>query len=609
MDKRQALKTYFGHGSFRPGQEALIDALLSGRDALGVMPTGAGKSVCYQLPALLLPGVTVVLSPLISLMADQVAALQQAGIEAAFLNSSLSADEYREVLRRAYRGEVRLLYVAPERLTAPAFLRFAQSGAVSLLAVDEAHCVSQWGQDFRPSYLNIPDFLARLRKRPALGAFTATATPEVREDIVRRLALREPQVSVSGFDRANLSFEVRQPRSKKKELLAFLAGHEGESGILYCSTRKTVDGLWEYLRQRGLSAVRYHAGLEAEERRQNQEAFAYGQAQLMVATNAFGMGIDKPDVRFVVHYNMPKDLESYYQEAGRAGRDGEPAQCLLLFGGQDVVTARYLISLREENDDVDEDAYRQRVERDTGRLKTMEAYCRTTDCLRGFILRYFGERAPAQCGNCGNCLMEFEDADITEDAQKILSCVKRAGERFGAVVIADVLRGAKTDRIRSWQLDKLTTYGIMPAMQNRDILDRIRLLVERGNLRQSDGQYPTLSLAPAAREVLFHGEQVSMRLPRAKPAGPAGPGGEPSDLLPARMGDEALFQDLRALRGRLASLRGVPPYVIFSDRTLREMCRQRPDSSAAFLQVPGVGERKLEQFGEAFLEIIRKHGV
>ena len=597
MDKYQILKRYFGYDAFRPGQESVVDALLAGRDVLSVMPTGAGKSLCYQVPALCLPGVTLVISPLISLMQDQVDGLRLAGIPAACLNSTLDEQAYRAVLRGAYQGQFKLLYVAPERLDAPGFLSWAQGADIRLIAVDEAHCVSQWGQDFRPSYLNIPAFTQQLRRRPVVGAFTATATPEVRRDIALRLDLRTPQATVTGFDRKNLYFEVQRPQSKKKALLHFLAGREAQSGIIYCNTRKNVEALCDYLLQLQFSATRYHGGLSPQERQLNQEEFVYGRAQIMVATNAFGMGIDKSDVRYVVHYNMPLDLESYYQEAGRAGRDGEPAHCLLLYSGQDVSTGRFLIEQREESDETEENAYARRVERDLGRLKYMTAYCHTTDCLRGYILRYFGERAGAQCGNCGNCLTDFEELDVTTDAQKILSCVKRAGERFGAVVIADILRGARTDRVRSWQLDKLSTYGIMGQMSARDILDRIRHLTELGYLRQSDGQYPTLTLTSAARDVLFNGQRVTMRLPKA---GALESGGKSA---PHPM-DDGLFQALRRLRSQLATRKGVPPYLIFSDRTLREMCIHRPAARRDLLDIPGVGQQKLEQYGDAFLEVL-----
>ncbi len=597
MDKHQILKRTFGYDGFRPGQGEVVDALLGGRDVLSVMPTGAGKSLCYQVPALCMEGTAVVISPLISLMQDQVGALREAGVPAACLNSTLGEEDYRAVLRGAYAGAYRLLYVAPERLDAPGFLNWAQQADIPLVAVDEAHCVSQWGQDFRPSYLNIPGFLAQLRRRPAVGAFTATATPEVRRDILQKLELRDPALFVTGFDRPNLYFAVQRPKSKKREVLNFLAQHREDSGIIYCNTRKNVEMLAEYLTEQGISVVRYHGGLDAGERRLNQEAFAYGGARIMVATNAFGMGIDKSDVRFVLHYNMPLDLESYYQEAGRAGRDGDRAYCLLLYGGQDEATAKFLIQQPTESDDDDPKAYAQRVERDMGRLKVMTAYCHTTDCLRGYLLRYFGERAGDHCGSCGNCQTDFVETDITVDAQKILSCVKRAGERFGAVVIADILRGAKTDRIRSWQLDKLTTYGIMDKMTGDDILARIRFLVEGDHLRQSDGQYPTLSLGPRARGVLFQGEKVVMRLPKAKAAGP--------DREQAV--DDALFQILRQLRATLASRRGVPPYFIFSDKTLHEMCRLLPRDTQHLLEVPGVGVQKLEQYGQPFLQAIRDY--
>ncbi len=430
--KSALLKRYFGHSGFRPGQEALIEALLSGRDALGVMPTGAGKSVCYQLPALLLPGLTLVVSPLISLMKDQVAALCQTGIAAAYLNSSLTAEQYREVFRRAKDGTYKIIYVAPERLTAPDFLRFARETAISLLAVDEAHCVSQWGQDFRPSYLKIPGFVAALPQRPAVGAFTATATAAVKADIEKLLSLQNPLTITTGFDRPNLYFEVARPKSKDAYLRAFLAARSGQSGIIYCATRKAVEAVCDNLRQSQIAATRYHAGLTDGERKQNQEDFVYDRARVMVATNAFGMGIDKSNVSFVLHYHMPKDIESYYQEAGRAGRDGEKAHCSLLFSHRDIQTAKFLIQNAEEN--VALSAAEQGLvrQRDLQRLDQMAAYCKTTGCLRAYLLNYFGESAGDDCGNCGNCSGEMVRQDITLAAQKILPGREQIPLRPGA---------------------------------------------------------------------------------------------------------------------------------------------------------------------------------
>ena len=473
MDKYEALKRYFGHTQFRPGQEALVDALLSGRDVLGVMPTGAGKSVCYQLPALLLPGVSLVISPLISLMKDQVAALGQAGIPAALLNSTLSQEEYRDTLRRARRGEYKLLYVAPERLTAPAFLSLAQEVDISLAAVDEAHCVSQWGQDFRPGYLGIPEFLERPPRRPVVGAFPATATDQVKEDIRRLLLLENPLSLTTGFDRPNLFFETVRPWDKDGYLKRFLAGRPGQSGIVYCATRKTVEAVCAALTAEGIAATRYPAGLPDGERRQNQEDFVYDRARVMVATNAFGMGIDKSNVGFVVHYNMPKDVESYYQEAGRAGRDGAYAHCALLFGEGDVRTARFLINNASENETLDPDDRERLRLRDLRRLERMVGYCKTSGCLRAYLLRYFGEDAPDRCGKCSSCAGDLERRDITVEAQKILSAVIRVERQYrsslGAAMIIQLLRGSREQRVLQLGLDKLPPYGIM-----KDV-DRARL--------------------------------------------------------------------------------------------------------------------------------------
>ena len=602
MDKRALLKQYFGHSDFRPGQEALITALLDGRDVMGVMPTGAGKSVCYQLPALLLPGLTLVLSPLISLMKDQVAALAQAGIPAAYINSSLDAEEYRQVYRRVRRGECRLLYVAPERLQAEGFRRLLGELPVSLVAVDEAHCVSQWGQDFRPSYLEIAELVRALPIRPPVGAFTATATAAVRRDIEELLELRDPLRVTTGFDRPNLFFEVARPRDKDLWLSRFLAERPGQSGIVYCATRKTVDAVCASLLAQGVPAARYHAGMEDGERRQSQEGFVFDQARVMVATNAFGMGIDKSNVGFVVHYNMPKDLESYYQEAGRAGRDGSPARCVLLYAPGDVQTAKFLITHSQE-----QEADPDRLRRDLARLDRMVRYCKTDRCLRADLLDYFGEIHGGRCGNCGSCTGRFVERDITVEAQKILSAVARVEKRYafglGAALIIKLLRGSRDKRVLQLGLDRLPTHGALKGVDRDRIQAYIDALIEEGFLVSDGGEFPVLRLTARAGDVLFRGERVLFRdrAPRVPEAG----GASNAASRPApREADGSLLAALKALRFRLAQEAGVPAYVVFSNASLADMAALRPLTMEEFLQVSGVGKVKAERYGQAFLQAV-----
>ena len=595
--KQKILKRYFGHDAFRPGQEALIDALLAGRDVLGVMPTGAGKSVCYQVPALLRPGVTLVLSPLISLMEDQVTALEQAGIPAAFLNSSLSEDRYREVLRNARAGAYRRLYVAPERLQAPAFLAFARSARIEFVAVDEAHCVSQWGQDFRPSYREIPAFLDALAQRPPVGAFTATATAEVKADIEALLGLRDPLRLTTGFDRPNLYFEVVRTADKAAWLRRFLLERPAQSGIVYCATRKAVEEVCAALLALGLPAARYHAGMEPEERRRSQEDFVYDRARIMVATNAFGMGIDKSNVSYVVHYNMPKSLESYYQEAGRAGRDGTAAHCALLFAPADVQTAQYLI----DNGDAEPEVRRA----DRQRLRQMERYCKTPDCLRATLLRYFGEEAPDRCGHCGNCACALVQEDMTEAAQKILSAVVRVerklGFGLGAQTIVKLLRGSRDKRVRERGLQDLPTYGALARTPEKQIAAWIDALVEQGYLRLEGDQYPVLRATGRAGDVLFRGARVErlFRQSQTEPVRDTRPDPGPIPV------DDDLIARLKDLRRDLAQAEGVPLYVIFSNATLLDMAHRCPQTREALLEVSGVGEKKAERYGQAFLDLLR----
>lgn len=605
MDKLTLLKQYFGHGGFRPGQEPLVDALLAGRDVMGVMPTGAGKSVCYQLPALLLPGLTLVLSPLISLMKDQVAALAQAGVPAAYINSSLDAEEYREVYRQVRRGDCKLLYIAPERLQAEGFRRLLAELPVSLVAVDEAHCVSQWGQDFRPSYLEIAELVRSLPVRPPVGAFTATATAAVRQDIEALLELRDPLRITTGFDRPNLFFEVVRARDKDQWLSRFLAERPGQSGIVYCATRKTVDSVTASLLAQGIPAARYHAGMEDRDRRQSQEGFVYDQARVMVATNAFGMGIDKSNVSFVVHYNMPKDLESYYQEAGRAGRDGSPARCVLLYAPGDVRTAKFLITNSQEDQEGDPD----RIRRDLVRLDRMVRYCKTGGCLRADLLDYFGEIHRGSCGNCGNCAGSFVDRDITVEAQKILSAVARVEKRYayglGAAVIIKLLRGSRDKRVLQLGLDQLPTHGALRGMDPDRIRRYIDVLMEEGYLRSDGEEYPVLRLTARAGDVLFRGQQVLFRERAAEmPPKKAGPAGTVPQAA-SQEADGGLLAALKALRFRLAQEEGVPAYIVFSNATLMDMAALRPLDMEEFLQVSGVGRVKAERYGEAFLKAIR----
>ena len=521
-EARELLKKYFGYDDFRQGQQALIVSVLNGRDVLGIMPTGAGKSMCFQIPALMMEGITLVISPLISLMKDQVGALNQAGVHAAYLNSSLSMGQYLKALELAREGRYKIIYVAPERLETEGFLNFALSGNVriSFLAVDEAHCVSQWGQDFRPSYLKILDFLGKLPYRPVVGAYTATATEDVRDDILDILALRDPYVLSTGFDRSNLYFAVRKPADKYKELLRYLKAKEKESpaisGIIYCLTRKNVEDICYKLRSEGFSVTRYHAGLTDEERRENQDDFIYDRRQIMVATNAFGMGIDKPDVRFVVHYNMPKNMESYYQEAGRAGRDGESSECILYYEPMDVRTNRFFIENNKDNEELD-DVTRELVKnRDLWRLQQMTFYCFTSECLRNYILKYFGQDSAGYCGNCLNCMTQFEEVDITGEAVSMIRCVKGNPMNYGITILIDILRGADNQRIRARKLDRNPEYGRLGHVTTLRLRQIFQELQFRGCLDLSGEEYPVVKVNRKAEEFLESGERLIIKLAREK---------------------------------------------------------------------------------------------
>ena len=609
MTKQDILKQYFGHSAFRAGQEQVIDAILSGRDVLCVMPTGAGKSLCYQVPALLSEGITVVISPLISLMKDQVESLVQSGISAAYVNSTLTPTQYGQVIRNIRARVYRLVYVAPERLLTPDFLDVCQSVPVSLLIVDEAHCVSQWGQNFRPSYLKIAEFAASLPVRPVVGAFTATATGNVKADMENLLELRNPLCVTTGFDRPNLYFGVEKPKSKAARLLELIRTHAGRSGIIYAATRKNVEEVCDLLLQNGIPATRYHAGLPDAERRQNQDDFIYGRVDLIVATNAFGMGIDKSDVSYVIHYNMPKDLESYYQEAGRAGRDGERAECILLYSPQDVITNRFLISKSEENPDLTPEEQETLRLRDLDRLKQMTFYCTTGDCLRRSILRYFGEPSAPTCGNCSNCLSFTETVDITVDAQKILSCIIRTGQRYGRKMICDILRGSRNERLLSLGLQAQSTYGLLADRSEKDLRERLDHLEEKGYLQAEGSDYPVLKATERSRAVLYEHEPVLMKTvrPPQKPEKAEKPQRTRQTGQGTGDADNGLFEALRQLRFRLAREQHVPAYVVFTDAALRDMSIRKPTDLSQFLEVNGVGQAKAEKYGSLFLEQIQSY--
>ena len=600
------LERYFGYQSFRQGQEEIINSLLSGRDALAIMPTGAGKSLCYQMPALLMDGVTLVISPLVSLMKDQVNALTSQGVKAAYLNRSLTDAQFDKAIANMSKGMYRIVYAAPERLKSVRFLKAVRKLHISMIAVDEAHCVSQWGQDFRPSYLNIAGFISQLPNRPIIGAFTATATPEVKRDIVRLLGLDQPVEITTGFDRPNLFFSVIRTSAKSKQLLYLLLSRMNNSGIVYCSTRKAVEQVCDSLCEKGFSATRYHAGLSDEERRKNQDDFVYDRKRIMVATNAFGMGIDKSDVRFVIHYNMPKNLESYYQEAGRAGRDGEDADCILLFGNKDISTAQYFIDNIEPNPELTDEQNKAFRQKEQERLGHMIAYCKTRGCLRAFMLHYFGDTADDRCDKCSNCKSVMKTFNATIESQKILSCIVKTGQRFGARVISDTLRGKNNDRIKKLGFSELSVFGIMNDEKKKYINEMINELERMGYVRFIGVGYPIIKVTDAGWRVLGGEEKVMMfqtellrttfRLQKPE---------EEQTVDDVRL--KELFDALRGLRAELAGKRGVPAYVIFSDAALNDMCRRLPTTDEEFLAVSGVGTTKLERYGEQFIKVITDH--
>lgn len=612
MDKFDILKKYFGYSGFREGQENLIDSILHGQDVLGIMPTGAGKSICYQIPALLLSGITLVVSPLISLMKDQVQTLNQAGIHAAYINSSLSESQISKALRLAAAGQYKIIYVAPERLETYEFLRFARQSEISMVTVDEAHCISQWGQDFRPSYLKIIRFVEQLERRPIISAFTATATENVKEDIVCVLGLRSPQVLVTGFDRKNLYFAVETPRRKDDYVLGYINEHDAESGIVYCATRKNVEKLCDRLLAEGVAVTKYHAGLSGEERRKNQEDFIYDKSPVMVATNAFGMGIDKSNVRYVIHYNMPQSLENYYQEAGRAGRDGERAECILLYSAQDVMINRFLLENKEQNGDYTPEEQDAVAQRDADRLRTMTYYCMTADCLREYILHYFGESGAGECGNCGNCMKEYVTSDVTDAAVKIITGIVEVRQRYGLNVIAGMLAGENRAKLQEYGVSAYEAFGSLAGMQETEIKQVVNQMLVENLLVTTGDKYALLKITEQTDEVLQGERRVFLKRAKSSPgqknmAGreKKGSGMRKSDILNSR--GLALFEQLRGLRTQIAREENVPPYIIFTDKTLVDMCVKLPFSRADMMKVSGVGENKYARYGERFLSAIEEY--
>ena len=629
MDASQVLKQYFGYDSFRKGQSDIIEAILQGQDALAIMPTGAGKSVCYQVPAMLLSGITIVISPLISLMQDQVKSLNEAGINAAYINSTLSEQQMYKALDYAAQGKYKIIYVAPERLETMSFMTFAQKADISMVTIDEAHCISQWGQDFRPSYLKIVDFIDSLPERPVVSAFTATATSEVKTDIECILKLKSPKLVVTGFDRKNLYYSVEHLSGKKKDayIAAYIKEHMDESGIIYCATRKNVDKLYDEFSSLGISVTKYHAGLDNETRKQNQDDFIYDRVQVVIATNAFGMGIDKSNVRYVIHYNMPQSMENYYQEAGRAGRDGGESQCILLFSAQDVIIDKFLLDSKEFEGVEDEDRSVIR-ERDLHRLHTMEMYCKTTECLRNYILSYFGEKTGEPCGNCGNCNNEYEQIDMTADAKWVINCLAETHGRFGLSIVLGTLLGAKRARLKEVGALNYKSYGKLSNRKEAELRLLIDQMINAGYVIQTDGEYSVLRMGDIsplrdenthvyikkakktyASELLKGGGQTGGEAVSGNAsAGTAG--SKPASRARKKSTDSLtaagyeLFERLRALRLVIAREEGVPPYIIFNDKTLIDMCEKLPVDVDTMLSVSGVGQNKLMKYGSRFTEEI-----